>query len=93
MVSINKFMRDKLAFKTYPKPGWDIYTVEIYFDGEYKCSVEVDGLELACWELGDADEEGFKKFEKPHKLKNLYEKPDSKKELLCCECCRREGWD
>lgn len=58
-----QFVVGHLTVKTYPKPGWDIYEVRIYYKGAYLASVEVDGLELECWRHKDADEMGFTKIE------------------------------
>jgi len=48
-----RYVKDHLTIKTYPKPGYDVYLVRIYYKGAYLAEIEVDGLELEMWRYKD----------------------------------------
>ena len=41
-----KWIRKHISVEVTPKPGWDIYVVEFYFDGKRVGLTEVDGFAL-----------------------------------------------
>jgi len=55
-----RYVKDHLTVKTYPKPGYDVYLMRIYYKGAYLAEVEVDGLELEMWRYkDDADPDSY----------------------------------
>lgn len=101
---IRDFALHNMSFKTYPKTGWDVYEIRVYWKGAYLTTVEADGLEVEMFrhkDNPDPDSLTYDEFEEKGmgmptvKMETpLQRKTRQWKEgLKVDEVTRKEGWD